>query len=178
MPDEFSQLNGLDQWRAKFDELMAVARNAAANDDIDPRIAISARLTEFTIMNPTGLPGSDEEAEYRAMDDAAQEAADAVLMDAVATRVQRIAARTSEVAGLRKNIESQTRSNTAAASSIRLDKAKRVIDTTTQLVSSLQDLRRDIIDAAEDSSDADLSKRIETAIRSVQKLRQEIEAVL
>src|SRR5262245_61483182 len=149
MATEFDRIKNLDGWRAKLDELLEIARDAAKNDDLDARLAIADRLTQFIIRNPPVVMEDPATAEYDDMDRIAREAHDALLLTSIEERVAGIMSRTAELATLRKRVEGRTAANRAAASSIRLEKARHVVDSTTATVAAMMDLKKDIERAAD-----------------------------
>lgn len=186
MPSEFDNITGLIGWRKKLDELLAAAREAGAKEDIDARLEVSDRLTKFIIKNPPSIPGDPASSEYDAMDRIAREASAGLLLATMQERLATIVNRTTELAALRKKIDSRTVANRAESASIRLEKARRVIDSTTESIGAMADLKKAIEDARADGaetqiSDADfrdLSRKIDAAISRIQSLRSDVEALL
>ena len=75
--------------------------------------------------------------------------------------------------------------NRDAAASIRLEKARRVVDATTQAVAALSDLKQDLESAISDTGTAgasdtefsDLAKKLEVLIARIQSVRNEVETL-
>jgi len=186
MASEFDNIQDLTGWRNKLDELLAVARTVASNDDIDARLDVSDRLTKFIIKNPPSTPGDPTSSEYDLMDRVARDASNALLLTTIQERVASIVSRTTELAALRKKIDSRTAANREEAASIRLEKARRVVDATTQAVAAITDLKKELEDAVVDagagvasSSDfTELARKLDALISRIQSVRSEVETVL
>jgi len=188
MATEFDDIEDLAGWRAKLDELLEAARAAAAKDDLLARLKVSDRLTKFIVKNPPAVPGDPATREFSEMDRIAREASDGLLLATIQERVAAIVSRTSELAALRKTIDNQVGLNAASADSIRLTKVKKVIDATTQAVSALRELKKDLEQAVETAGDAvagednatftDLAKKIEGLIARIQSVRNQVETSL
>ena len=178
MATEFDRIKSLAGWRAKLEELLGAAREAAQQDDFDTRLEVADRLTQFIVCNPPEVPDDPETAEYTEMDRLAKEAHDGLLLASIQERVAAIMSRTAEFAALRKQIEAQANANAQAAASIRLEKARKVVDATTNAVAAMMDLKKQVESAAKDGQASDftaLGKQLEKAIESIQALRHEVE---
>ncbi len=186
MPSEFDNITDLAGWRKKLDELLTTARTVAAQDDIDPRLEVSDRLTKFIVKNPPSTPGDPASSEYESMDRVAREASDGLLLATIQERVAAIVSRTTELASVRKKIDSRTAANKAEAASIRLEKARRVVDATTEAVAAMIDLKKDLERAFKEAGIAgdsgtdfsELAKKIDGLISRIQSVRNEVETVL
>src|ERR1051325_9090405 len=148
MATEFDKIKTLAGWRTKLDELLEAARAAAQVEDLDKRLEVADRLTEFIVNNPPVLPQDPSTAEYEDMDRVAKDSHDGLLLATIQERVAAIMSQTAELALLRKQYENRTASIREAAASIRLEKARRVVDTTTGAVSAMMDLKKEIDRAA------------------------------
>lgn len=179
MASEFDKIKNLAGWRAKLDELLEAARAVAQNDDLDARLKVADRLTEFIVNNPPALPDDPATAEYEDMDRVAKDAHDALLLATIQERVAGIMSQTAELAALRKKVEGRTSANREAAASIRLEKARRVVAATTDAVAAMMDLKKEIERAAEggiqDADTAALGKQLVTLIERIQTLRSDVE---
>jgi hypothetical protein len=182
MASEFDKIKNLAGWRAKLDELLQAARAAAQDDDLDARLEVADRLTEFIVNNPPALTDDLATAEYADMDRVAKDAHDALLLVTIQERVAGIMSKTAELAALRKQIEGRAAANREAAASIRLEKARRVVAATTDAVTAMLDLKREIERAADSGiQDADLvalGKQLDVLIGSTQTLRSDVESIL
>ncbi len=181
MATEFDKIKNLAGWRAKLDELLAAARATAKIEDLDLRLEIADRLTEFIIHNPPVLANNPSTAEYEEMDRVAKEAHDGLLLASIQERVATIMSKTAEMAALRKKIEVQTAADRKAAASIRLEKARRVIDATTEAVAAMNDLKKEIDGTSKSEVQGGdmtaLGKKLETLIANFQGLRGEVERI-
>jgi len=179
---EFDKIKNLAGWRAKLDELLADARHAAQQDDLDDRLKMADRLTQFIIRNPPTLPEDPASAEYEEMDRIARECHDALLLDAIQQRVATIMGRTAELAALRKKFDSQTAANQQAAASIRLEKARKVVESTTAAVAAMMDLKKELERTIEaggaDAEISTLAKQVGTLIGKLQAARNDVETIL
>lgn len=179
MASEFDNISDLAGWRKKLDELLAAAREAATKDGLDPRLEVSERLTKFIIRNPPAVAGDPVSGEYESMDRVAREASDALLLGTIQERVAAIVGRTTELATLRKKIDNRTAANRESAASIRLEKARRVVDATTEAVAALIDLKKEIEEASGSGVDLAelkaLAKKIDALVSRAQTLRNEVE---
>jgi hypothetical protein len=186
MPSEFDNIQDLAGWRNKLDELLAAARDVAAKDDIDARLEVSDRLTKFIIKNPPSTPSDPISSEYDLMDRVAREASDALLLATIQERVASIVNRTTELATLRKKIDNRTAANRDETASIRLEKARRVVDATTQAVLAMTDLKKELEKAVKDAGTAagsgsdfsELAKKLDALISRIQSVRSEVETAL
>lgn len=179
---EFDKIKGLAGWRAKLDELLAAARDAAQEDDLDVRLEMADRLTQFIIRNPPSVPEDPASAEYDEMDRIARESHDALLLDAIQQRVAAIMGRTAELATLRKKFDNQTSLNQQTAASIRLEKARKVVESTTAAVAAMMDLKRELEGAIDAGvADADIStlvKQVGNLIEKLQAVRSDVETIV
>jgi hypothetical protein len=142
MPTEFDALKGLAAWRTKLDQLLAAARETAQKDDLSARLAMADRLTQFIIRNPPALPAVPASAEYEEIDRIARQCHDA--LRAPSGRVAEIRSRTAELAALRKKFENQTTANQQSAASIRLERVRKVLESTTAAVTAMGDLKKEL----------------------------------
>lgn len=181
MATEFDKIKNLVGWRSKLDELLEAAREVAKDEDLDARLAVADRLTQFIIQNPPAVADDPGTAEYDDMDRIARQAHDALLLNSIQERVAGIMSHTAELAMLRKRVEGRTAANHAAAASIRLEKARRLVDSTTATVAAMLDLKKDIERAAESGEEgadfAALAKQLQTLVERLQTLRSDVEAI-
>jgi len=180
--NEFARIKDLAGWRAKLDELLADARDAAQQADLDARLDMADRLTEFIIRNPPTVPEDPASAEYEEMDRIARECHDALLVQAIQERVAAIMGRTAELAALRKKFDSQTSANQQAAASIRLEKARKVVESTTAAVAAMMDLKKELertIEAGGAGTDiTTLARQVGTLVEKLQAVRNDVETIL
>ncbi len=181
MPNEFDNIKNLAGWRNKLDELLIEARKAAQTDDLESRLQMADRLTEFIINNPPAIQGDPASAEYEEMDRIARECHDALILDSVQQRVSSIMSRTAELAVLRKKFDSTTASNQKAALVISLEKTRRVVESTTAAIAAMADLKKDIEQSvATGSTDPDISalaNQIGLLIEKLQSVCNHVESI-
>jgi hypothetical protein len=174
MATEFDKINDLPGWRAKLDELIAAAREAMQDDDLDKRMAIANRLTDFIVYNPPALPEDLSTAEYEEMDRVAKGIHDALLLATIRERVAAIMSTTAELAAYRKKIEGRpTAAATASA------KVRRVVNASTAAIAAMADLKKEIERAASgrapDPKMTALGTQLAALIDAVQTFRNEVE---
>lgn len=162
-------MSGIADWVNELDQLLAEARDASASNDEASRRSVSRKLTDFVVRTPRG--GPDERAGMKQIDRIAAEAAIGLLMQSIQERVANIASRTSDFVSLRKDLEGQAETNEATAAVLRLDRVKKVVDTSTELVREMKDLANTYREADEE----DLAKKLEGVVTRIQNLRSEIE---
>ena len=165
MANEFDKIKDLDGWQAKLKELLAAAEKASAKDDDDARLAVASRLNQFVLESS---PNTDE---IIALDQLATNAARELSLDVVSGAVDRIAARTARLRAITKQLDAVTAKAEQAASSLRLEKAHRVIDAFTEAVRAVDDLDK----VLEDGTDDQLRKRLEKLTTSLVGLRDELD---
>ena len=89
--------------------------------------------------------------------------------------------RTAELAAIRKKFDNETTANQQSAASIRLEKARKVVESTTAAVSAMTDLKNELdkaIDAgAADADIKQLAKQVGTVIEKLQDVRTNVEAI-
>jgi hypothetical protein len=164
MATEFDKIKTLAGWRAKLKELLAAAEKASSKNDDDARLAVASRLNQFVLESS---PNTDQ---IVALDTLATSAARELSIDVVTDAVDRITARTARLRAITKQLDAVTATAEQAASSIRLEKAHRVIDALTEAVRAVDDLDT----VLEDGSDADLRKRLGKLSASLVGLRDEL----
>jgi hypothetical protein len=178
MPTEFDALKGLAAWRTKLDQLLAAARETALKDDLSARLAMADRLTQFIIRNPPALLADPASAEYEEMDRIARQCHDALLLGAIQERVAEIMSRTAELAALRKKFEHQTTANLQSAASIRLERVRKVFESTTVAVAAMGDLKKELdrtIEAGAATADITaLAAQVGGLIERLQAVRRDV----
>lgn len=162
---EFSGIDGFEGWKDKLNELLQAAKAAAANQDLPQRIAISERLTDFTIASFPNTP------EIKELDRIAGEAAAGILRQSIEERLADLARQTVDVARLAKQFNSIGEANEAKAESIRLKHGQQVIDTVTETVKAINQFR-DTLDSKDDKK---LLEEVNAVVGSLQKLRKTVE---
>lgn len=165
---EFDTITGFDAWKAKLTELLTECEAAAAQSDIGPRLAISERLTQFVLKSRPNTP------EILALDDVANAARSALLRNTIEERLHALSERRGELASLTKKLAIVTEAANAAAASVRLERANKVVTSLTDAVRTLKDLRQTL----EQGTDDALVAAIEKLIASMQSVRKTVEGVV
>ena len=163
---EFDGITGFDGWRAKLDELVTAAEEAAVAEGIQSRLAVAKRLNAFVKASAPNSP------EILALDDIANSTRSALLNASIEERLQSLAERQGELAALTKKLALISDAANEAAASIRLEKAHGVVTALTESVKSLQAFRKVLED---ESTDAELGAAIDKLVTSIQSLRSKVE---
>jgi len=163
---EWDNIQGLDGWKMKLAELLREAETVAQKAEIEPRLALNARLTEFIINSSPNTP------EITALDDIAEKARAGLMRSAIEERLEAISAGTGELARLTKEFLARAASAEASAASIRLERARHVVDSLTESVRAVKEFR----DALGSGKDEELAKSLDRIVTSMQNLRGEIES--
>jgi len=162
---EFDNIKGSEAWRAKLDELLAAAEAAAKQDDIQVRLSVNSRLTEFITNSRPNTP------EILALDKIAADAGQDLMRRTIDERIASIRGRSAELAQIGKQFDVMAESAQAAAAGIRLQKAHDAVDNLTASVRSLQQLR----EVLKDGTDDELAKSVEQVVAAIQRARSTIE---
>lgn len=162
---EWDNIEGLDGWSAKLEELLEEAEQAAQRPDLESRLVLNHRFTEFIVKSTPNTP------EIVALDAIAEQTRAGLMRSTIEERLEAISARTAELARLTKKFRAQAEVAQASAASIRLERARRVVDSLTESIRALKDFRGMLEAGTED----DLTKSIERVVSSIQKLRSEVE---
>jgi hypothetical protein len=132
---EFDDIKGFDGWKAKLDELLNAAKQAAGANDNAALDAIADRLTEFTIESWPDTP------EIKALDKIAGDTATRLRKQGIEGKLDAIAARSAELARLAKDFDQAATANTQQAADIRLARTREVLDAATSTVTTLTRFR-------------------------------------
>lgn len=168
--DRWDQIRGFDGWQRKLQELLDAATQVAATDDLSKRLGVHRRLSEFIANSPDTDEGVGD------LDIIARSAMRQLLLATVAERLGGISDRTADLALLTKQFSRAASDARAAAGSIRLERAKRVVDGSTQLIADLSALRESVGQLENDPDK--VAERIERVISAVQTLRTEVEKIV
>lgn len=163
MPNEFAGITGYNGWKAKLDQLLALAATASEGGTPAQRRKIADRLTDFAMESPDsdGVPDLDK---------IALEASRTILLDNIIGAVNAIAARTAAIVAMGKRLGEIGRAAEEAASSIRLERAHRVVDALTEVVRAADEL-----DTVMTDDDEVLRKKIKKIAVASLELRGEVE---
>lgn len=162
---EWENIDGLQQWTDKLGELLGAAKEAARNSDIETRLVVSDRLAEF-IANSW-----PNDAAIKALDELAAKASQGLMLATIEERLREIAGRTAEWHLIVKQFREQAETAGMRAAEIRLQKAHRVVQSLTESVHLLKDLRGNF----NDSEDPEFIKNLTKGLEMLQKLRSQIE---
>lgn len=164
MTTQWEELTTYDDWAAALSTLLKRARTAVEKQDATARSAVKRELIAYIDESPNWL--------IRNLDDVAHEAIKDLGKADVNEALTSIENRTVELIRLTKSLKSISEDTQEAASTLRLEKGKRVVDASTQLVGTIKELRDQL-----DSTGKD--KKLETlasgAIKAVQDLRAALE---
>jgi hypothetical protein len=161
---EWDKIKGFDGWSAKLRELLAESTKISASNDLEERLDLSQRFTDF-IVNSDGEDGVAQ------LDEIARKAGADLLLAGINERLTSMAARSGELAVLVKSLGAQTEKNEAAASSIRLDKLHKTASALTDAVRSVNELRA-VLKAGEDDQ---LIAKLDKLVDSLQSVRSAVE---
>ena len=157
-------LQTYEDWADTLKDLLENARKAIEKDDAAARGAAKRELITFIDESPNWL--------IRNLDDVAHEAIKDLGKGDISEAITSIENRTVELIRLTKSMKSIAEDAEEAAGSLRLEKARRVVDSSTNVVNAIKELRNEL-----DSTGKD--KKLETlanaAIKAVQDLRGAVE---
>lgn len=156
---DFDSLETLDDWSEALQQILGGARTALQSGNVQNRVAVQELLAEFIGKSPNRIAS--------ALDDIARKAMDDMLDKAVEEALVGLSSRTADLALHAKAVSEIASSAEVKAASIRLEKAKRVIDSATSAIVSLHDLRQTLGDAA---SDQTVVGKIDKAVKVIQEL--------
>ncbi|HEX8877584.1 MAG TPA: hypothetical protein VF777_12610 [Phycisphaerales bacterium] len=166
MPNEFAGITGYSGWKTKLDQLLAIATTASQGGTPAQRRKIAERLIEFAMQSPDrdGIPE---------LDTIALDASRTILLDNIAGAVDSIAARTASIVAMTKQLGEIGRAAEEQASSIRLERARRMVDAMTEIVRAADDL-----DSVLTDDDKVLRAKIKKIADALLDLRGEVEESL
>ena len=162
---EFDGIEGLDGWRKKLESLLAEARQVAREDNLEDRLSISERLTDFI------LKSRPNTREIQKLDSIAEETASGLLLDSIDKRLANITARTGEYKRLTKDFETQAEENKAAADSIRLRIIIETVDSATETINAAKKLKESLKNNAKEK---EVAKLIDETVTAIEKLRSKV----
>lgn len=164
MTTQWEELITYDDWAAELGTLLKKARAALEKKDVAARNTVKRELIDYIDESPNWL--------IRNLDDVAHEAIKDLGKADINEALTSIENRTVELIRLTKSLKSISEDNQEAASTLRLEKGKRVVDASTQLVGTIKELR-DQLDSA--GKDKKLKTLASGAIKAVQDLRAALE---
>ena len=162
---EWDDIEGVEGWTKKLNELLGEAEAMAKNQNMEDRLALSRRLTDFILQSGPHTP------EIKELDEIAGETAKGLMLGSIDDRLKSIRAASVEYAKLTKQFETQAGAASAAAGSIRLDRIRRVTTSLTDSINAVKELRTGLTEGEDD----ELATRLDRAMKSLQDFRNSIE---
>lgn len=164
----WDQIEGFDGWSATLEQLIITLSQAFAAKDQTGKNAALQNLRDFIKYSPNDIAGPLDDIALR------------TVMGAIAKDwdegVAELAARSTELAKLTKQIKTITRENVATAENMRMTRIRAVIDESTNILKSFSDLKAQL--HADGSPDADtLVAKVDAAVKAVQNLRDSVERI-
>jgi len=156
------------EWSGKLSELLAQAHDAIAAKDVDKKLEAQRALNEFIDNCASPVKGKE-------LDDIASRAIGNLFEATLDQCMAEMGKRTAELTALTKDIAAVTDAANASAANIRLDSARKVIDTTVQAVEALKSLKQQLDSAQPDEKQ--LADTISTLITSIQTVRNQVETL-
>lgn len=147
--------------------LLNQAHDAVADGDVPKKVAAQKSLRGF--IDNCVSSKSDE------MDDIATQAINNIFEATLDKALAEIGSRTAELAGLTKSLKTVTGAANSTAALIRLDQARKVIDTTVGAVDALKSLRQSL--KSNQPDEKQLADSITTLINSIQTVRNQVETL-
>jgi len=164
MTTQWEALTTYDDWAATLGTLLKKASTALEKKDTTARYAVKRELIDYIDESPNWL--------IRNLDDVAHEAIKDLGKADINEALTSIENRRVDLIRLTKSIKSVSEENQDAASALRLEKGKRVVDASTQLVETIRELR-DQLDSM--GNDKKLETLASEAIKAAQVLRAALE---
>jgi hypothetical protein len=164
MAIDWSKLQTYEDWADTLTILLDNARKALTNNDPIGRGAAKRDLIKFIDESPNWLIKNLDDVAYEAIKDLGK----ADINEAITS----IDSRTVEIIRLTKSVKSITEEAEAAGSALRLEKAKEVVDSSTNVVNAIKDLRSEL---ESNGKDKRIDSLASAAIKSIQDLRAAIE---
>ena len=161
---EFDGIKGFAGWKAKLDELLNAAKQAAGANDENGLKAIADRLTEFTIESWPDTP------EIKALDKIAGDTATRLRKQGIEGKLDAIAARSAELAQLAKDFDQAAAANTQQAADIRLARTREVLDAATSTVTTLTRFRETL----KSGDDAALIVQVDQILGALDALSKQV----
>ncbi|MHC4105204.1 MAG: hypothetical protein ACYSR9_09705 [Planctomycetota bacterium] len=166
---EFNGITGFNGWSAKLKSLLEEARVIAQQNDLDERLTMSDRLTDFILESRPDTP------EIKELDRIANETATALLKQSIEERLMAIIARTAEYKRLTKEFQTQAKHNEADAESIRLKSIIQTVDSATVMIDSAKKLK---VSLKKNAGDKNVAALIDETVAAIESLRSRIGMLL
>jgi len=159
MSRNWDALDTFADWSGTLHELLAQATQAIQSGDIHRKVAVQDELNQFIMHSPNHIA--------RQLDDIAGKAVHDIFIGVVGEALANIASRSAELSLHVKTVNAVTAEAQAAARSIRLEAANRVIDSATAAVRNLVALRDAVRNTTHEQV---LATKIEKAVKALQDL--------
>lgn len=156
---DWDTLQTFDDWSAALDRILGQARMALKSGDTPGRADVQQQLADYIAHSPNRLAAELDAIARRTMDDLVDSAIDDAL-GSLATRSAELSLHAKTIADIAGAAEQRARS-------IRLERARAVVDAATSTVQSLAGLRQSLGDAADDKLVAD---KIDKAVKAIHEL--------
>ena len=164
MSINWEELQTYEDWADTLKDLLDNARKALEKNDAAVRGATKRELITFVDESPNWL--------IRNLDDMAHEAIKDLGKADINEAITAIENRTVDLIRLTKSVKRIAEDAEEAASSLRLEKARRVADSSTNLVNAIKELRNELDSTGKDKKLENLGS---AAIKAVQDLRAAVE---
>lgn len=146
-----------DDWAAVLHQLLDKASESIQSGDVSKRVETQKELNSFIMQSPNAIAAELDEIAQKAINDIFQTAVDEALTG--------IASRTAELARHIKTVKAVTQETNATAKSIKLERATKVIESATQTIRDLNNLKVAISGSEDDRA---LAGKIDKVTKSIQ----------
>lgn len=159
MSIEWDNLQTFDHWSAELDRILVQARVVLKSGDTQGRTDVQDQLADYIAHSPNRLAAELDAIARRAMDD--------MLESAITDALGSLATRSAELSLHAKTFADIAGAAEQRARSIRLERARAVVDAATSTVQSLAGLRQSLGDAADDKL---VAEKIDKAVKAIHEL--------
>jgi len=164
----WDDIEGFDGWSAALEQLIIALTQSFATRNEAKKTAALQDLRDFIKFSPNDVAGPLDDIALR------------TVLGAIAKNwdegVEELAARSTELAKLTKQIKSITEANVATAENIRMTRIRAVIDGSTGVLKAYSDLKAQL--EVEGGPDADVVlAKVDTAVKAIQNLRNSVERI-
>ncbi|MCB1860051.1 MAG: hypothetical protein KDI63_17405 [Gammaproteobacteria bacterium] len=163
---DWDSLNTFEEWAAVLHQLLGSASESIQSGDIAKRVATQNALHNFIMHSPNLFSAELDEIARKTIADIFETALDEALNN--------IASRSAELAMHIKTVRAVTQQAESAVKSIRLERATKVIESATQVIRDLADLKLAISTSTGDQA---LHAKIDKTVKSIQDLVPSVMAV-
>lgn len=163
-PVDWNKLSTFDDWSTTLNSLLDEARSAVAAKDAARMESVVEELVEFQEESPNLI--------CRTLDQIADRAVRDVMGAAFTDAVSGIASRSAELAQYVKEMKAIVSNTKLEAASIRLDRARQLVQASTEVIQAATNLR---LELKNNAGDKQVDQIIGEAIDAIQKLRNAVE---